>query len=372
MTLLLKPEGEMSRRAENLQFCQEFCRDGTGPKFIFGRNVYGRKLVEQVRVDGFVDDFTADTSFLGLPIIPTAQIPTDALVLIASGGRPMTVKAKLDQLGIRCLDYFAFHRLSGLALTDVVFNEGFQAEFEANAYSFHWVYNLLADETSRTTFQKLLSFRYSYDLSVMDGFEDREDRQYFENFLDLAPQGEHFVDVGGYDGATSLEFSKRCPAYRAIDIFEPEAENFNACARTLGGLPNVRLHRMGLSDRRQDVPFRSGGSGSRLSADGNCSIAVDRLDTLVIDPVSFIKMDIEGAELKALAGAAATIRRFRPRLAIAVYHHPSDLWRIPKLILAMANGYEVYLRHYTESIYETVMYFTSQPTRGNRFQVTNR
>jgi hypothetical protein len=71
----------------------------------------------------------------------------------------------------------------------------------------------------------------------------------------------------------------------------------------------------------------------------------------------FIKMDLEGWELKALQGAVRHIREDHPKLAIAVYHHPSDFWRIPEFILSIRDDYDLYLRHYTEGWSETVMYF---------------
>ena len=68
-------------------------------------------------------------------------------------------------------------------------------------------------------------------------------------------------------------------------------------------------------------------------------------------------MDIEGGELAALEGARGSIEAHRPALAVCVYHRPSDFWTVPRTILSMSPDYLVYLRHYTESIYETVMYF---------------
>ena len=68
-------------------------------------------------------------------------------------------------------------------------------------------------------------------------------------------------------------------------------------------------------------------------------------------------MDIEGAELAALGGAQKTILRDKPRLAISVYHRPSDIWTIPRKLLSIHPDYKIYLRHYTESVYETVMFF---------------
>ncbi len=68
-------------------------------------------------------------------------------------------------------------------------------------------------------------------------------------------------------------------------------------------------------------------------------------------------MDIEGAELNAIDGAAATIARAHPRLALSIYHNAGDFWRVPERVLGIRSDYKLYIRHYTESIYETVMFF---------------
>jgi len=86
--------------------------------------------------------------------------------------------------------------------------------------------------------------------------------------------------------------------------------------------------------------FQSGNSVV-ISEDRTASIPVPltTIDHLVselgLDRVDFIKMDIEGAEQKALAGARRTITRFRPRLAIAAYHLPDDVKRIPEIVRDM-------------------------------------
>jgi hypothetical protein len=68
-------------------------------------------------------------------------------------------------------------------------------------------------------------------------------------------------------------------------------------------------------------------------------------------------MDIEGGESLAIIGATRIIREHHPRLALAVYHKPGDFWRIPKQVLEIYPDFKVYLRHYTESVYETIMFF---------------
>jgi hypothetical protein len=67
-------------------------------------------------------------------------------------------------------------------------------------------------------------------------------------------------------------------------------------------------------------------------------------------------MNIEGAEIDALCGARSTIKRWMPKLAISVYHRPSDLWRIPRLVRELGPHYDLFLRQHDGGVIETVLY----------------
>ena len=67
-------------------------------------------------------------------------------------------------------------------------------------------------------------------------------------------------------------------------------------------------------------------------------------------------MDIEGSELEALKGAAETIKKWRPKLAISIYHKYEDIIEIPEYILSIVPDYSFYIRHYSSDIWETVLY----------------
>ena len=71
---------------------------------------------------------------------------------------------------------------------------------------------------------------------------------------------------------------------------------------------------------------------------------------------TFIKMDIEGSETEALLGAKKIIKKYKPKLAISVYHNATDLWKIPLLIKSLNNDYKIYLRHYSNEIMDTICY----------------
>jgi FkbM family methyltransferase len=339
------------------KLCGEFIACEPAKRYLMGRNIYAKAVAAKLGVAAFIDDFTSDGEFEGRPIIRTGEVPSDAFVLAVSGGRPLTVKRLLDERAIRNVDYFALQRWGGLDLPEAVFNEGFQQEFDLNVDQVNWLFDRLADEASRETLRKLMSFRYSYDIACLDGFKERQLEQYFEPFFKTAVDHPVFVDVGGFDGYTTEEFVRRTPDYSAVYIFEPEETNRIRCQDRLSKLSNIHLLPFGAGSDDAVFRFSSDGSASAIRTDGESEIHIRRIDDLVKDVPTFIKMDIEGAEGMALDGARELIMKYRPVLAIAVYHRPSDMWMIPRKILEMCDEYKVYLRHYTESIYETVMYF---------------
>lgn len=340
------------------QFCKAFLAGATDRRFVFGRNEYARSIAEQVEVSGFVDDFASETEYLGKPVIRTEEIPADAMVVSAvTLGRPITVENKLAADNIDHLSYYLFYKYSGLDLEPVTFWKNFPHDFEIHRKQYEWIYSLLADEESKRIFGCLVNFRLSGDLAYMDGFTDRQREQYFEDFLGLKTEGEVFLDVGGFDGFTSLEFIKRCPNYEAVYLFEPNDRNMKVAQPRLAGYENIHFVPKGLADKAGVVRFSIGGSASVISDDGEAEIGIEALDNMKIPRATFIKMDIEGAESGAIEGARNTIAQQHPRLAICVYHKADDFWRIPEQVLSIRSDYKVYLRHYTEGVTETVMFF---------------
>ena len=355
----MKDDIPVARENDKNKLCLEFCGNSGLKKYILGRNIYTQSVINEIKVDGIIDDYVNEEYFCGIPVLRSSEVPKDALVLSVACGRPLTAQKTLDTMGLRNLDYFYFLKNSGLDLPQIQFNDGFEAEFIENKEQYLWIYGLLNDEESRSSFDKLINFRANYDISELSGFTWKEDVQYFEEILNLKIEGEAFVDVGGFNGYTTLEFIKRAPNYKSIHVFEPEPGNFKKCSESVAGLRNVQLHNIGLSDRKAHLKIDVQGSGSKISEAGLVSIDVDMLDHVLAaeDAPTFIKMDIEGGESAALEGARNTIITHHPRLAISAYHNPGDFWRIPKQVFSMREDYDVYLRHYTESIYESVLFF---------------
>ena len=194
----------------------------------------------------------------------------------------------------------------------------------------------------------------------MEGFKDRQKDQYFEPFLSLSTAGESFGDIGGFDGETTISFIQKFPDYKAVFFFEPDEKNMMKARNRLSKFKNIHYIKKGLSNTKKTLNFKTDGSSSHACPSGTEKIEVDLLDNLVKDSVSFIKMDIEGAEGAALEGGKNSIIKNHPHLAVCVYHKGDDFWKIPEQILSYRSDYKIYLRHYTEGVVETVMYFVPE------------
>jgi len=194
-----------------------------------------------------------------------------------------------------------------------------------------------------------------YGLSYVFGYFDL---QYFDlQYFDL--QNEAFVDAGALDGNTTKYFLDHFKGGSAY-VFEPNPKQLAVVKKCLGGYSGVSFFPYGLYDENKTMYFDpcDGDEGSaRLAENGDQKVEVRRLDDVLRGQrVTFIKMDIEGAELAALRGAEEIIRGQKPKLAICVYHKPEDLWEIPRLILEYCPQYKLYLRHYSITHTETVLY----------------
>jgi FkbM family methyltransferase len=216
--------------------------------------------------------------------------------------------------------------------------------------------DLLADATSRHWLESVLRFRLGGDYSALPapGLAD----QYLPSDLPRWPETLRFIDCGAFTGDTVLALVSAGYRFEAVAAFEPDLDNFAQLVRNTAHLANVVRFPCGVAERACRIGFVEGqGGASHLDEE-----AVERITCVALDESlpdfrsNLIKMDIEGAELLALSGAAQSIATARPALAISLYHHPEHLWRIPFLIDDWALGYRFYLRGHGESSFDLVLY----------------
>lgn len=331
-------------------------------KYILGRNANAKRLSKFVRVDGYIDDFTSETHFQGKPIFKSSQIKNKQAIIVSCSLAiyPHSALNSLKNAGFKnIVNILDIANYSDLDL-EIMFMSDAKRDLENSFSKFENIYNLINEEKSKKVFKDILSFRKNFELSYMKDYKVDEIGQYFEDFLDLQ-DGEVFVDAGGFDGQTSIQFIKHSSKYKSIYIFEPSEKNLKMAKENLKEFQNVNFIAQGLSCKKDILKFDTeSGSASSISEKGTVTIEVDTLDSLVKEKVSFIKMDIEGGETMAIDGMRNHILNDHPKMAISVYHKVDDFWKIPEQIFAIRGDYDIYMRHYTEGTDETVMFFIPQ------------
>lgn len=184
--------------------------------------------------------------------------------------------------------------------------------------------------------------------------------QYFDMFS--PKKDEVFVNAGAFQGETDFEFSKWTNgSYKKIFAFEPMASNVEICKKHYAenNIKNVDLFSKGTWSENTQISFSEGASQGQIDVNGTNAIETIKIDDAVAGydgKITFIKMDIEGAELEALRGASETIWKDRPRMAICIYHKPEDLYEIPGYLLSLVPEYRFKVRQYTSMNWETVLY----------------
>lgn len=183
--------------------------------------------------------------------------------------------------------------------------------------------------------------------------------QYFDLFTPL--EREVFVDAGCFDGKTIEEFwdwlgeGKKGKVYS----FEPIKRQYDEVREKFEKDVRVTLYNYATWDKEEEIVFADTGDASRPSDEGELVCKGICLDGILNDEkVTYIKMDVEGSELKSLQGAKNIIMRDKPRLAISIYHKPEDFIELALYVLELVPEYKLYIRQYTSDTRETVLYAT--------------
>lgn len=182
-------------------------------------------------------------------------------------------------------------------------------------------------------------------------------------------EGDIVIDLGGCWGDTALYFANESGNTGKVYTFEFIPDNLKILRKNLALNPKlldcIEVIEKPIWDKSDcKLYYTNNGPGSRVSFEATNSSDVEiltiSLDDFVqqknISKIDFIKMDIEGAELSALKGAERLLKRFRPKLAISLYHKLSDFIEIPNYLSSLGLGYQFYLGHHTIHLEETVLY----------------
>ena len=223
----------------------------------------------------------------------------------------------------------------------------------------------VADETKKRLIERAGIAEENIAMGAYDWRNNSS--QYFDYFE--PGDNEVFVDCGCFDGGSCFRFAGWCGhrGYDHIYSFEADPANYGKCKAVLENLGKCELYPYGTAGERGKVYFESKAfEDSRIiskeEAESMDFKGVDMIETVALDEVlegkrvTFIKMDVEGAEYEALLGAQKLIRENHPRMAISIYHKPEDYITLPNLVLEMNPDYRITFRHYGLDDLETIMY----------------
>jgi FkbM family methyltransferase len=213
------------------------------------------------------------------------------------------------------------------------------AFLQENAVALDSLWKDLVDTASKESLLAYVTARASNNWEHIRPFVC--DNEYFPDFMPLTSK-EIVVDCGAYTGDTLMQYvshsSGRFQRYYAL---EPSPRNLEELRGVVdrNKLHDVKILEVGAWDKKSRQAFVENGDQSHAvpmeEGESSCVIVLDTIDNICGAKATFIKMDIEGAELKALSGATKTIRQNRPKLAVCVYHRTEDLITIPQLIKRM-------------------------------------
>lgn len=332
-------------------FLWEELRDFTGPILVYGMGNGAEKLLALCREYGvsIAGIFSSDSHaregiFQGCPVLSRTKALErypNAMILLAFGTeRPNEVEDLLELAARHPMRIPDTPLLGGTILTPDNLSER-QEEIRQ-------VSELWADEKSRQLFRSLLNAKLSGDPGAL--MANTSPRWELLELLHLG-QDEAYLDLGAYRGDTIEEFlSLTEGAFRQITALEPDAHNYKKLQEAWGNRERVTLLPYAGWNVRTTLEFT--GKGGR-----NCSKKPDLpgkythlhpvnaipVDALELD-VSYVKMDVEGAEAETLQGMQETIRRCKPKMLVSAYHKPDDFITLPRLIHAICPDYRLYLR----------------------------
>lgn len=337
---------------------------------LFGAGILGTEFLKVCRSNGLTIGAICDNDktkkgkkILGVKIISINELikyPRNTTIIITMM-HDFILKGQLDKLGYKNVfshTYFAV--IYPKKFNYFTWKSSF-AQLKNDLKEIMKLYLLLKDNRSKKVFEGLVKYRLTLDHNNLVGVIDKMECEYFDQSIIKLVKDEVFVDGGGFDGDTLKKFIYSSRGnFKEIHTFEPDKRSQKKIQAFLIDQKDrrIKLHKFGLSNKNKTAFFtNSGTAGSKVSNESNRRIKLISLDQYLYNrKPTLIKFDIEGSETDAILGMKKIMKELKPKLAICIYHKPSDLWKIPLLIKKINPRYDIFIRHYTQTQHDTVCY----------------
>ena len=373
-------------RAQEREVYVRLARERSGNIVLVGAGGLGRKVAAGLRANdveplAFVDNNSArqgskvDGIRVLSPESAAAEFRDDAVFIVTIWGAnsPHRFAHTRDQLGALGCAVMVFPPLCWRFAEDLLphYAQDLPHKVLEQSVAVRRCLDLWADEPSRREYVSQVRFRLTADF---DGLEHPvAHAQYFPDDLFGWREDEWMVDGGAYDGDTIRSLVQwRGDRFSHVLALEPDPANFGRLQGTVADLDGsvqsrIDCQRVALGSARGTLVLSATGTAASTTSDATSASLMTAGATVVVEakPMdelvagfapTFVKLDIEGAEPDALAGARETIRAHAPVVAVCVYHRQDHLWRLPLMLRDMRDDYAFFLRPHNEEGWDLVCY----------------
>lgn len=284
------------------------------------------------------DAFVRGQKFRGFTVKKLSEFEGDFIIAVAFASCLPDVMEHIRSLAnkyrviVPCVPVFG----------DEIFNRSF---IEENEELINRAYDLF-DDYSKSVFAGCVNFMFGGELETLFNVTTPKSEAF--NAFFKPSENEDYLDLGAYRGDTIKELLDYSNGkYSSITALEPDRRTFRKLTEYAGEMPNTVLLQKAVWSEDTSVSFDSAaGRQSAVSDKGELTETV-AVDSLCKDKrVTYIKMDVEGAEFEAISGAAKTIAVQKPKLNIALYHRSADIFRLPLLINEINPSYQFHIRRH--------------------------
>lgn len=340
--------------------------------YLFGAYKIGLKLARNaleygIDIKGFLDNDPAKqgSRVEGVLVTSPASVSLEgAVVLVASGRYSNEIWDQLSSVPrIRLINMSEF--LYALDMQHIT--EPFANFVEApvrDRFRFISAFLRLEDERSRKVFDSLIGMRTNLSIRLAEAVKSPYVEEYFDPDFVCEENVQCFVDAGAATGDTLQRLEMLFGPVKQAWLFEPEIPAYYEALKFYSDRSNVWLFNMGLDELPSRFLYQSCLSydvtnerESVIPASIVSYIQGVPLDSVVVDKIGFLKLDIEGMEERALRGAKGLIYRDKPVIAVCAYHRASDYWALIDAVLAICPDYRVGIRLYADILEDVTLYF---------------
>ncbi len=335
------------------QNCFDYLKNSSKPIFIYGMGDGALKILAVFEKYGITcagffasDEFVRGHSFMGHLVRKLSDIEAehdDFIIVLAFAAGYEKLYTQIREIAAK----HEFYAPDVPVVTDKqnIADDLFTYEYCLdNAEKFDKVYHLLGDEISKKVFADVINFKISGKIEHLHSCTT-ERTEVFKEIIKLKTD-DVYVDLGAYTGDTVAEFIQACNGkFKQIHAFEPNLRNFKKMQNNLSEENNVVLYNAGAWDTSGLIDFTDGeGRMTRAKIGGNNTTICYAVDEK-IQGATLIKLDVEGAERRAILGAKNNISD-GSNVITALYHRNEDMFDIPLLLHELNPNLKFYIRHH--------------------------